>query len=307
MHTGTKEQRIAIIGSSSFLASYFIKYYEKDTLVTLHLYGSYEPEMQSDRFATYKYKLPDAPLDYSNLLEMDLIINCAGMGIQAVQQNSSDLLYQLNVMEPIRILNFLKENQYKGTWMSFGSYFEIGSHTNELKFHTEAEVLKSEYAVPNDYCISKRLLNRFMDSSTFSFTYYHFILSTIYGKGEQEHRLLPLIISKLKRNEPVELSSGSQIRQYIHASKAVGLISKLYENNVPSGAYNIATAHSISIKELASQIARHLKAEELLHFGSVQRQDLTMQVLQLDIHKTASYAEVPEDLSIEEIIQDYIN
>jgi nucleoside-diphosphate-sugar epimerase len=305
MHTGNSNQRIAIIGSSSFLANYFIKHYSGDSMVDLYLFGRLPDNVMLPQVHHLEYRLPHHPINYEVLMTMDVIIYCAGLGVQSNQAKQTQLLYQVNLNEPINILTYLNEHEYKGVWVSFGSYFEIGSYQDDSLYLKEEEIIYSHYPVPNDYCISKRLLSRFVESSTFSFRYYHCLLTTIFGRGEQSHRLLPYLLDRLYKNEPVKLSSGTQVRQYIHASTAVKMIIDLIHQQAPSGCYSIGTGVSMTVKNLVEQIAEVLDKSHLLDFGQVQRVDQSMEVLQVDVSKVLQWVSTPKELSIKEIIEDY--
>ena len=61
-------------------------------------------------------------------------------------------------------------------------------------------------SVPNDYCISKRLLTRYINSSSQSFKHIHLILPTIYGEREGKHRFqLSSKASGKYKNQRVQL------------------------------------------------------------------------------------------------------
>lgn len=307
MHTGNSNQKVAIIGSSSFLATYFIKYYSTNSKVDLYLFGRLQDNIALSDIRHFEYRLPNTPIKYEVLMSMDIIIYCAGLGVQSNQAKQTHLLYQVNLNEPINILTYLNEHDYKGIWVSFGSYFEIGSHQDNKVYFKEEQIVFSKYSVPNDYCVSKRLLSRFIESSKFTFRYYHCFLTTIFGKGEQSHRLLPYLLDRLNQNAPVKLSSGTQVRQYIHASTAVKMIVDLIQQQAASGLYSIGTGVSMTVKNLAEQIAEVLGKKHLLDFGQVQRADQSMEVLQVDVSKVLQWISPPQDLSIKEIIEDYYN
>ena len=104
----------------------------------------------------------ESQIDYTQLSKSDIIIYASGAGIQNNLNESAYLIYALNVTAPINICNGLRINNYKGIFISFGSYFELGQTTERHAF-TEHEVLTSTFKAPNDYTISKRMLSRFID------------------------------------------------------------------------------------------------------------------------------------------------
>ena len=56
----------------------------------------------------------------------------------------------------------LKKYNYKGIYVSFGWYKEIGLNGENGKAFTEEEVICSTLPVTNDYGLSKRLYSRYM-------------------------------------------------------------------------------------------------------------------------------------------------
>ena len=206
---------VAIIGSNSFLAKYIILELVADNINPV-LYGkSPLHEFPSLEFTLFQY--PEYPIDYFGLIKFDIIIYTAGAGIQANLNEAPEIIYELNSFIPIRLASMLAANNYKGKFVAFGSYFEIGKEPNE-QYYSEDEVVTSLNKVPNHYCVSKRLLSRYLSSSPQTLNFYHLILPNIYGKGENPQRLIPYLITALQNKEEMKLTRGQQVRQYIHAA-----------------------------------------------------------------------------------------
>ena len=89
----------------------------------------------------------------------------------------------------------------------------------------------------------------------------------LYGKGEDERRLFPLIRKKLKNKENVQLTEGSEIRDYLDIGEAGRIISTLALSD-KTGPFNVCSGEGVSIKEIAQNIAKEYDALELLEFGS---------------------------------------
>ena len=279
----------------------YIKLHE-DQSVTFNLYGSADPQLEGTRF--HYFRQPEQPLNYDTLLTSDLIIYCAGAGVQSSKKYPASLIYDVNAFEPIRIINALTAAAYTGKIVTFGSYFEIGNNNAETQYKEE-EVALASAAVPNDYCISKRILTRFLDSSNTPINWFHLILSSIYGKGENENRLIPYVTSKILAGEEVKLSSGNQVRQYIHADDVNAFILSLYKNEVPSGMYNLASETGITVKELVEHIEETLQKKGNLQFGDLVKTDQSMNVLLLNIEKIKKTGWKPT-VSLAQGITEYI-
>ena len=272
--------KISILGTNGFLSTAIAKYANKEGW-TLNMYGLDEPTGHKyDTF--YKINLMDAGLDCSSLLDSNIVIYAIGAGIQANLKEGFNLIYNLNVTVPVTICNKLKELDYRGCFVTFGSYFEMGE-TKESRFFTEKDILTSTCPAPNDYTVSKRMLSKFVSSYKHDFTHWHFYIPTIYGAGENPKRLIPYVINAIRNGEELHFTAGDQTRQYVHVSEVPRMLALAYEKKLPSGLYNIEGMETLTVKEIVSLI-HHAMGKEVSEgcFGSVQRVDVAMKYLALD-------------------------
>ena len=89
----------------------------------------------------------------------------------------------------------------------------------------------------------------------------------LYGEGEDERRLVPYLRSKLAAGEKVELSSGTQIRDFLDVSVAGSLIADIALGTL-QGPINICSGIPITVKKLAENIADEYGRRDLLNFSS---------------------------------------
>ena len=291
--------KIAIIGSSSFLASYLIEELEnKNNALTLF---SRQKTNQNHQFLTFSF--PDEIPDLNLFLNFDLIIFAAAGGVQSSKKYSSDEIFYLNAFLPIKIANFLDNNNFKGKFITFGSYFEIGAQ-EELKKFSELELVLSNYKVPNQYCLSKRLLTRFANDSLSKLKHYHIILPSIYGKNENQNRLIPYLIESLQNQKELELTAGTQVRQFLHIKDVCTFISIIISQNASRGIYNLAADNQNLVKDVVELLFRNFNRDHNDALGKAKRQDESMQVLLLDNSKAKKLGWKPM-ISLEEGILDY--
>lgn len=275
--------KISILGTNGFLSTAIAKY-ANEIGWELDMYGLEKPTSH-DYARFFQVDMTDSKLDYSGLLSSDLIVYGIGAGIQSNLKEDFNLIYNLNVMVPLTICNKLKEFDYRGIFVTFGSVFEMGE-TNEERFFTEEDLLKSTCDAPNDYTISKRMFSRFVSSYKHKFTHWHFFIPTIYGSGENPKRLIPYVINSIHNGDKVHFTSGEQTRQYLHVSEVPRLLDMAYKNSLPSGLYNVKGNETMTIKEIVSIIYNAMgKKVPDGSFGSVQRADQGMRYLALDGYK----------------------
>ena len=272
--------KISILGTNGFLSTAIAKY-ANVVGWSLDMYGLSEPVGHNyNNF--YKVNMMDAELDCSSLLDSDMIIYTIGAGIQANLKEGFNLIYNLNVTAPVTICNKLKELEYKGIFVTFGSVFEMGE-TKEERFLTEEDVLTSLCPAPNDYTVSKRMLSKFVDSYKHDFKHWHFYIPTIYGAGENPKRLIPYVINAIRNGDELHFTAGEQTRQYVHVSEIPRMLALAFEKNLPSGLYNIEGKETITVKEIVTMIHQAMGKEVPDGcFGSVQRADVGMKYLALD-------------------------
>lgn len=89
----------------------------------------------------------------------------------------------------------------------------------------------------------------------------------LYGDGEDERRLVPHLRTKLKAGQPVELSHGTQIRDFLDVTEAGERIAELSLGD-QIGAVNICSGQPVTVRQLAERVADEYGRRDLLKFGS---------------------------------------
>ena len=295
--------KISILGCNGFLSTAIAKYANQKGWI-LDTYGLDEPQGHKyDKFV--QCNLMDAELDCSPLLDSDIVVYAIGAGIQANLKEGFNLIYNLNVTVPVTICNKLKELDFKGVFVTFGSVFEMGE-TKEEKFFSEEDVLTSTAPAPSDYVVSKRMLTRFVTSYKHNFTHWHFIIPTIYGAGENPKRLIPYVLNAIKNNDELHFTAGDQTRQYVHVSEVPRLLELAYEKKLPSGMYNIEGKETLTVKEIVKLI--HMALGRMVPegcFGSLERSDVGMKYLALNGEKLSNRLGFVSTVRIQDVLYLY--
>jgi nucleoside-diphosphate-sugar epimerase len=89
----------------------------------------------------------------------------------------------------------------------------------------------------------------------------------LYGEGEDERRLVPYLRARLKAGEPAELSSGTQIRDYLDVHEAGRMIVEAALGSA-QGPVNICSGTPVTVRQLAERIADEYGRRDLLRFGA---------------------------------------
>ena len=88
----------------------------------------------------------------------------------------------------------------------------------------------------------------------------------LYGEGEDERRLVPYLRKQLAAGEPVKLTSGNQIRDFLDVRDAGEMIARIAIGD-RVGAFNICSGIPVTIKQLAERISNEYGRYDLLKFG----------------------------------------
>lgn len=302
---------ISIIGANGMLSTALTKYYygRPDTKVVV--YGLDAPHgYVCDEF--YETNLIKLSLDYTQLLDSNVIIYASGAGVQAALKTDPALMYALNVTVPIDITLGLKKNGYKGIYVSFGSYMEIGANNVERKAFSEEEVVCSPLPVTNDYALSKRLYGRYMRDFKADYTTYHFILPNIISEDDLKSgtRLVPYTLKYLQdytAGRPMEephFSEGIQKRQFISLEEMIQAVDMAIKNIIPAGIYNVGGGEYLSIRSLIERLFALFNVPcEKKYFEKTKRRDSDILSLCLDGSKLFDLINYLPDKTIEDLFK----
>jgi nucleoside-diphosphate-sugar epimerase len=98
-------------------------------------------------------------------------------------------------------------------------------------------------------------------------------LFKVYGAGEAPHRLLPALVSGLDRHEPVAISAGTQVLDFVYIDDVIEAMVRADAHCREKGGiatWNVATGRAHSVREFAEQVASAMNADaSLLDFGAV--------------------------------------
>ena len=289
------------------LTKYF--YGRPDTTVVV--YGLDAPHgYECDEF--FETNLLKQKLDYNEISKSDVIIYASGAGVQAALNTDSGLMYALNVTVPIEITLGLKKAGFKGIYVSFGSYMEIGINDEEGKAFNEDDVVCSPLPVSNDYALSKRLYGRYMRDFQADFNFYHFILPNMFSEDDLKPgtRLVPYTLKYLQdytAGKPVEepkFSAGTQTRQFITLEEMILTVDKVINAKISSGLYCVGGGEFLSIRNLIERLFAIYKVPcKDDYFGQSVRRDGDIRSLRLNGEKLKRSIGYLPNLTIEKIFK----
>lgn len=92
----------------------------------------------------------------------------------------------------------------------------------------------------------------------------------VYGEGEASYRLVPYLVDRLRRGEPVDLTPGEQARDLLHVDDVVAALLAAAQVDIPAGqpVYNVCSGSAVRVREVAETVCDLMgRPPQLLGFG----------------------------------------
>jgi nucleoside-diphosphate-sugar epimerase len=175
----------------------------------------------------------------------NIIVNSMGYG---VVKNETDLatMYQVNYLAIMDFYYFISEALPTVFWVQIGTAFEYDLSIEKLT-ETSPCVPKTHYGM------SKWLFSNFLNQKNLL----PFVLIrpfAMFGKYEQQSKIIPYLIMAQIKKQAVDLSSGLQKRDYFFVEDLCYFIKNIFENKekVTGQTINIGSSKALSLREIGS-------------------------------------------------------
>jgi len=89
----------------------------------------------------------------------------------------------------------------------------------------------------------------------------------LHGEGENPRRLVPTLRSRLSKGQIVDLTEGSQVRDFMDVRQAGRQIADIAVSD-KCGAFNICSGQPVVLRQFVESIADEYAGRNLLHFGA---------------------------------------
>jgi nucleoside-diphosphate-sugar epimerase len=94
-----------------------------------------------------------------------------------------------------------------------------------------------------------------------------------YGPGDDPLRLIPSLLAALAAGTPIDVTDGSQVRDFVHVTDIAELLGRLLATPQAKGAFNVGTGRGITVRQVIERAADHFHARELVRFGARAQRD----------------------------------
>jgi nucleoside-diphosphate-sugar epimerase len=89
-----------------------------------------------------------------------------------------------------------------------------------------------------------------------------------YGPGDEPRRLVPSLLAALTAGTPIDVTDGTQVRDFVYVTDAADLLVRLLVMLEAKGVYNVGTGRGTAVREVIERVADHFHARELVRFGA---------------------------------------
>jgi nucleoside-diphosphate-sugar epimerase len=269
-----RNARVAILGASGFIGRWVARALSQ-TGADLHLLVR-DTHTAADLLARYAITGRFHEIDLTNLARVREIIreinpaitfNLAGYGINRSQRDER-LSHLINTELVQTLCDALAEtNNWPGqALVHVGSALEYGTTAGNLAEDGPATptTLYSQSKLAGTLAVTRSAKNNNLRALTAR-------LFTIYGPGEHTGRLLPSLLHAAQSDQPLDLTSGQQQRDFTYVEDvAAGLLRLGLSRAEPGQIVNLATGRLTTVRQFVEIAANELGIPaHRLHFGAV--------------------------------------
>ena len=209
---------------------------------------------------------------FNKIREIDIIIHCASSGVYKKELRNN--IFQTNYFDSL----FFFKNAYKANifnWIILGTSGEYG-------FIKKGSMSTKTPLKPiNDYGRSKlKFFNTLKKKGAFELANIIYLrLFHVYGKDEQKNRLYPSLVNSIKLGKPFKMTSGQEIRDFIHITLALKKIRKVMKIFIIRKkpffiVKHIATGKPLTVLNFVKNIIRRKKSKIKILLGESNKKNI---------------------------------
>ncbi len=186
--------------------------------------------------------------EIEGLPRFDACVHLAAYGVDYRRQDSCDLI-DVNIKLTLKLIEFCALNGTK-RFINTGSCAEYaGNGTCKLR---ECDTIGPENLYGASKASSTMMGN--LLAAKLGLNLVTLRPFGIYGEFEGLHRLIPRIMKACINNEPMDLTPGAQIRDYLYVRDLADAFFKAASNNrYPYEIYNVCSSEPVSVKQVVNR------------------------------------------------------
>lgn len=260
-------KKILITGATSFIGSYLLTELQKQK--NIEIYALVRPDSPNIKKLKNAGDIIVVPLDFNNVVDIhkyikrvDLCYHLAWNGTRGDSRYDAKL-QESNFENSVRLYSAVKSLGCK-VFIGIGSQAEYGI-CNELITEDTPTVPNTAYGKWK-LATGRELMElgqkegmRVVWGRVFS----------IYGKGDYENTLIMSAIRKMKNNEPIDMTEGTQYWNYLYVVDLAKILVVLMNNKNASGIYNLASNDTKLLREYILDLKKYLHSNCNINFGVI--------------------------------------
>ena len=201
-----------------------------------------------------------------SLPDFDVVIHLAASGV--VSNADFDQLVSGNIVYTSRVLQFSRRINSK-------RFIHVGSCSEYAPSEKEEFITESHPIAPTSmYGATKAAASALVSSFSRIHGFSAIIVRpfNVFGVWESPRRLVPQIINGILGNSQVNLSKGTQLRDFIFVEDVATAIIEIAQSEEDLyGAYNLCTGKATSVRRFVETICDVLgKGHDLMKFGVIE-------------------------------------
>ncbi len=261
--------RVAVLGSNSFSASWFVDAALTAGHEVLGINRSPEPSpiflpyRNNPRAEAYTFRRFDLNSDFqavvSSLQEFKpaFVLDFAGQGMVAESWVKPEQWYLTNIVSKVQLHDFLRTQ----SWLS--KYIRVS--TPEVYGNTPKPVHENHHYLPSTpYAVSHAAIDMslmaFFRNYRFSVVLTRF--ANFFGPGQQLYRVIPRTIIYVLAGRRLPLhGGGTSVRAFIHVSDVANALLQVMDRGAAGETYHFSPQEFHTIREVVQTICREMNVE----------------------------------------------
>lgn len=181
-----------------------------------------------------------------------------------VSGRNRNLTEQLTVNIPLVINSVELANLCgAGHWVGFGSQAEYGIKNRRVD---EKELCEPTTVYGKSKLLCSQIAKELCYQHEMKFTWLR--LFSLYGPGSNQEWLIPFLIAEMLKNNPVNVTLGEQMWDYLFVDDIVNCLIKLIRSK-GLGIVNLASGEAVRIKDIVRMIKSLTQSESVINYGAI--------------------------------------
>jgi nucleoside-diphosphate-sugar epimerase len=260
------KNKLYLIGGSGFIGknlsayfyekydiSIFDKFIDKSYFSNYPAINTYTMDLAADTISE------DAPTP-------DYIINLASIVTAERDISLFDEMISSNLKVLLNLYRRFKNDKSLKLFVQFGSSEEYGSENSPFE-ETQREIPTSPYALVKQLTGNTAI----MLYRDFGFPAMVVRPGNIFGPMQPESKFIPYVVSRLKNNQPLNVTPCKQKRDTLHIDDFAWAIGELLENAAKcmGEIVNVSSGDSIALRGIIDFSKEYLRSTSEIHYGAL--------------------------------------